>query len=377
MPSSIKAIWLTMNPNLGASARSLQDWVLLGKDAGLSISVVIQKDGDLKKWLEETRVPHLLDPMYWPDRKRILLSVLHAWKLKRWMKKHHVQLIHCYEHDLYPFAVLLRQMTSCPLLCHVHFSLDRAFSSWAFGGPRKQPDALIWTSHQQQSDCAGVLAGLVPPSKEHVVPLGLDISRFGSHTEQREELRRSLDIAPDEVVIGAACALRARKRVDDFLELVRLLQARDSRVVGLLAGGEVSGDEAYAREIIPKIRALEETGRFRWLGNLEPVEPLMQATDIFVSTSEYETFGMSVLEAMACGKPVVAYRGGSVQEVLADTGLGAETGDLPTLVSLAQSLIADGDRRNILGTAARRRVAEEYNPHKSLKQLKQIYDSLV
>src|SRR5580765_1005104 len=84
--ATISAVWLTMNPNLGASARSLQDWVLLSEQADLSISVVLQHDGDLKRWLQETRVPHLQDPMYWPDRRRVLLSALHALKLKRWMK---------------------------------------------------------------------------------------------------------------------------------------------------------------------------------------------------------------------------------------------------------------------------------------------------
>jgi len=182
----IRAAWFTMNPNLGASARALQDWVLLEKHASLSICVVLQKDGDLRKWLQETGVTHIQDPMYWPDRQKFLLSALHAMKLKRWITKHRIQLLHCYEHDLYPFAVALRWVTSLPLLCHIHYAPSRGFASWAFG-PRKRPDGIIWTSAQQRDDCAEVMAGLVPTDKQHLIPLGIDVNRFGSHVEQRAE----------------------------------------------------------------------------------------------------------------------------------------------------------------------------------------------
>ena len=164
--------------------------------------------------------------------------------------------------------------------------------------------------------------------RQHVVPLGLDLRRFGSRADVRDMTRREFGIDSGDVVVGAASALRGRKRIDDFLALVRALRERHRNVVGLLAGGEVAGDETYAREVIPRIRSMEAAGGFRWLGNLEPIEPFMHAVDIFVSTSEYETFGMSVLEAMACGKPVVAYRGGSVHEVVGDTGSIVSTCDL-------------------------------------------------
>jgi glycosyltransferase involved in cell wall biosynthesis len=374
--TTISAGWLTMNPNLGASARSLQDWVLLGKSAGLSISVVLQNDGALRRWLQATGVPHIQDPMHWPARRRVLLSAMHAWKLKRWMKKQGVQVIHCYEHDLYPFATALKWVTLLPLICHIHFAPNRGFASWAFG-PRRQPDAVIWTSRQQKEDCAEIMAGLVPASKQHVIPLGIDVARFGSHVEQRAEFRQRLGIGPETILIGMACALRARKRIDDFLELMRRLHAEHSNIVGMLAGGEVPGDEAYAREVIPRIKAAEANGTIRWVGHLEPVEPFTQATDIFISTSEYETFGMSVLEAMACGKAVAAYRGGSVYEIVAGAGLIAETGDVSGLLSAVRALVGSSDLRRDLGMAAKRRVMAEYNPRQSLLQLRQVYESIL
>jgi glycosyltransferase involved in cell wall biosynthesis len=373
---SVNVAWLTINPNLGASARSLQDWILLGRQEAMRATVALRTDGDLRRWLAAERIPYMLNPMPWPDRANALRSVMHAWKATRWMKGHKAQCIHCYEHDLYPFAVVLRMLTSLPLVCHVHFAPERDFLLWAFGSPRKLPDAVIWTSAQQQKDCASAIDGIVSPERQHVVPLGLDLRRFGSQAAARDATRRELGIGVGDVVVGAASALRGRKRIDDFLDLVRALRERHSNVVGLLAGGEVPGDEAYAREVIPRIRAAEAAGGFRWLGNLEPVEPFMHAIDIFVSTSEYETFGMSVLEAMACAKPVVAYRGGAVHEVVGDSGSIVSTADLADLIASVERLIVDRQLRVELGEAAKRRVAMHYDPRKSLNQLLQIYGSI-
>ncbi len=75
----------------------------------------------------------------------------------------------------------------------------------------------------------------------------------------------------------------------------------------------------------------------------------MQAMDLFISTSELETFGNSVCEAMACKVPVVAYRGGSVAEVVAETGLIVENGDLAGLIAAATTLLTDEPLRIELG----------------------------
>src|SRR5262249_34935769 len=69
---SIRSTWLTINPNLEASARSLQDWIRLGGDRGMTISVVLQKRGDLSRRLEDRAVPYVVNAMYWPDRSRFL-----------------------------------------------------------------------------------------------------------------------------------------------------------------------------------------------------------------------------------------------------------------------------------------------------------------
>jgi glycosyltransferase involved in cell wall biosynthesis len=366
-----------MNPNLGASARSLQDWIRLGADRGMAISVILRKRGDLSQRLFDQGVPHVVNAMYWPDRSRFVLSASHAWKLRRFLAAQGTQVLHCYEHDVYPFAVMMRSMTSLPLVCHVHFALEREFCEWAFGGTRKLPDALIWTSRQQQRDCESAVAGIIPSERQYVIPLGLDPAQLDAHPGSGADLRQRLGIAPQTIVIGLTCAFRPRKQIGTFLELIRHLTDRYTNVVGILAGGEVPGDEAYARDVIPRIEALQSHGRFFWLGHVEPIGPFLDATDVYVSTSNYETFGMGVLEAMATGKAIVAYRGGSVYEVLGRAGLVVDDDAREGLFHAVESLIESDALRRQLGAAARQRVADEFDPRRSLEQIQDVYRKLL
>src|SRR5262249_47595188 len=161
-------------------------------------------------------------------------------------------------------------------------------------GRSKQPAALLWTSHQQWEDSAEAIAGLVPEEHQQVLYLGLDLNRFGTLAAGREQTRRGWDIGHDEIIVGTASALKPIKRLEEFIALVAQLARDDPRVVGLIAGDVMPGDESYREELLGRIAEMGLGRRLRWLGNLEPIEPFHHAVDIFVSTSEYETFGNSV-----------------------------------------------------------------------------------
>jgi glycosyltransferase involved in cell wall biosynthesis len=146
--------------------------------------------------------------------------------------------------------------------------------------------------------------------------------------------------------------------------------------MGVLAGAAPPGDEIYEREMRELWEARALGGRLRWLGNLDAIEPFMQGIDIFVSTSGHETFGMSICEAMACGRPVVAYRAGSAGEVVGAAGIVAETADLEALTSGVERLIVDPSLRRTLGDQARARVASTFDPRVSLAELGAVYRSV-
>lgn len=371
----MRSLFLSNAPILGGTARILQSWLLLGRSDGMSGALVLREGSHLIDWAREREFETLVDPMPWMDRKRPWHSLWHAARVGRWARRLGPDFIHCNEHDMFPFALLLRKFIRRPMVCHVRYRISREFAEWAFQG--RLPDALLWTSYQQKQDSADAVAGIVPEERQHVVRLGVDMSQFGKGRASRDATRAEWGVREDEILIATPSPIRVRKRIHEFVEMMATLAAKNPRVVGIIAGGTVPGEEAYRDQIVQQIAATGLGRRLQWVGYLEPVEPLYHASDVVVSTSEYETFGNSVCEAMACRRPVVGYRGGSVHEVVGDAGLIVETGDLAGLTAAVERIVQDESLRWGLGERARARVAECFNPTKSFEQLCEIYQTIL
>jgi len=365
-------LYLTNNVQLAGTARILLSWITLGERHGIRACVAVQKRGTLLERLDELAVPSVVTAMPWPDRRRPAASLVTAWRLARWARRQGVTLIHCNEHDVYPFAVLVRLFLRVPVVCHVRFALDRGFATWAFRG-WKQPQALLWTSEQQRRDSAEAIAGVVPANRQHLVRLGPDPQIFNPATDERPAARRALGLGDEQVAIGMASALRPIKRVGDFIDVVETLGRDDPRIVGLIAGGAVTGEEVYAEKMRGRVLQSPLGERLRWLGHVEAVAPFLRVLDLFVSTSEYETFGNSVCEAMACRVPVVAYAGGSVAEVVGDAGVIVPTGDLHGLMEAARLYVTDKGARDDAGLRGYRRATTEFSPQASFRSLLEAY----
>lgn len=373
----MRILVLTANPNLGSTARTLQSWLVRGRSRGVQGYLVLGEAGPLLEWARQQGLPHINVPMPLPSRRWPIPSLESAWRIAAWARQNGVQSILCNEHDIYPFATLLRTVLRIPLMCYVHFLVGREYSRWVFRGPRRRPDAVFWTTQWQMDQCRDAVSDLVPERCQHLVPSGLDLSEYGTLASTRATTRANWGATDGTIVIGTASAMKPVKRLEDFIQVVASIAREDSRVMGVIAGDAPRGAEAYRTALLDQIRATGLGDRLRWVGHMEPLEPFHHACDIFVSTSECETFGMSVCEAMACGRPVVAYEGGSVQEVVGPAGRVVATYDEGALREAISRLVNDESERMRLGHAARERVASHFQPFVSLEQLITVQHDLM
>jgi glycosyltransferase involved in cell wall biosynthesis len=374
----LRVLYLTDNPTLGGTIRVLQSWLLLGRaQAVIDATVAIPTGSTFRSWLDDHGFACLEGAFPEPSKLWPAPSLWHAGRLALRARRRGVDLIHCNEHNIYPFGVLLRRLLGVPLICHVRYKISREFAAWAFGGEGRRPDALLWTSDSQRRDCLSATSGIVPDVIQHLVPLGVDLDVFGARSTTRAATRRAWGVHDDEIVIGQACALRARKRIDEFIDLVHTLASENPKIVGVLAGDARPGDESYRNEVLKHIGQRDLGSRFRWLGNVDDVESFDHAIDVFVSTSDYETFGNSVCEAMACARPVAAYRGGSVHEVVGDAGTVVADRDFRALVTAVRGYVTDPAMRRLHGDRARQRVHDVFSPAATLRYLLRIYQQLL
>jgi alpha-1,6-mannosyltransferase len=103
---------------------------------------------------------------------------------------------------------------------------------------------------------------------------------------------------------------------------------------------------------------------------------LLASCDLLVHPGDCETFGLIVLEAMACGLPVVATNGGGVAELVdAETGILADPNNVGSLANAIEAIYERDLAR--MGEAARRKAAEHYDWNEILPQVLSRYDGLL
>jgi len=199
-----------------------------------------------------------------------------------------------------------------------------------------------------------------------VIPNGVDLAVF--RPGDRAAARAQLGLAPGvPLVLFAAQGGRANEFRD-----YPTLEAALARLGRPLAAVRL-GDPAPARGRVGRaeVRAVGAVGRAelaRWLA----------ASDLYVHPSRADTFPTGVLEALACGVPVVASRvGGIPEQVTGETGVLVEPGDPEALAAALDRLLADPERRERMGAAAARDARERFSLERAVDAYLELYCSLV
>jgi len=138
----------------------------------------------------------------------------------------------------------------------------------------------------------------VRPRKVAVIPNGVDLTRVEFDATAREKVRGEFGIAPSDYVIGVLGRLDANKQFDMVIEAAAPLLGDGRRL--LIVG---KGDErAHLEEVARRCGVAD---RVIFAGERHDVAAMLSAMDLFVASSKQETFGLSVLEALANGTPVL------------------------------------------------------------------------
>jgi len=187
----------------------------------------------------------------------------------------------------------------------------------------------------------------------------------------REDVRQEIGLAKGEVLVFHSSNLRALKRIDLLLETVARIRPPNSFKLLVLAGGSFD-------PFIEDIERLKLGDRVVVRENVYDIEDYLQAADIGLFTSETESFGLSILEAMFFGCPSVARRVGGIPEVVEDniSGILVPSDNPDALARELNALIHNPARRAAMGQAAQRRAHNHFSAEVIVPRYEALYRRL-
>jgi glycosyltransferase involved in cell wall biosynthesis len=411
MSGNTKIIRIIARLNVGGPAKHVV-WLTSGlKDSGFDTLLVTGKvpegEEDMSYFAAEMGViPHYFSEM---SREISLNDAVTVWKLYRLFLRERPDIVHTHTAKagtvgrtagfLYRWltpGVFIGKPRQCKF---VHTYHGHVFHSYYGRGrtrlflaverllARLVTDRLIVVSKQQSIEI-GEKFRVGRSGQIKVIPLGLDLGLFADHASRRTKFRHELCIPDHTILIGIVGRLTEIKNHQMFLRVVARLKEIDPacwrqgavRFIVIGDGGLRDGLEYQTEEL-----GLEKDVIF--VGSRKDPEYFYPALDVVALTSHNEGTPLTLIEAMANARPVVATSVGGVVDLLGDVvedgpyqvcrrGIAVDAGDEEAFVSALSRIIRDRSLRQELGERGLEFVEVNYSKERLFEDIKDLYDEL-
>ena len=214
----------------------------------------------------------------------------------------------------------------------------------------------------------------------HVIHHGIDTEGFAPPPD-RAALRARLGLPEGQVLVGCYGRIRAQKGTGDFVAAMTPLLADRPQVTALVMGRATEQHRDYLRDLQAQVSQAGLGNRILFLPEV-PVDRMADwygALDLYVAPQRWEGFGLTPLEAMSCGVPVVATRVGAFEELVVDGETGSLTApeDVAGLSAVIAPWLDDDEGRATAGRAARAHVLAHHGIEVEARAIVAVYRDLL
>ena len=269
-------------------------------------------------------------------------------------------------------AIFARDILKLPIKIVFTSAAQRRHSAW----PRwliSRMDAVIATSEEAASFVPNVVS---------VIPHGVDLDRFSPSKDQKESWSKTR--MPGEYGIISVGRIRPEKGTDLFVEAMIEALPQLPQGTAILAGATKPKDLSFRKKLEARIEQSGLTERIRFLGEIPSQElpALLKGCKALVALPRYEGFGLTPLEAMACGLPVIASNTGYFKEFLNALDEEKACGKIVALEDYKAaskeiiSLLSDGERFDKFSQSALLRANENYSAFEEANAINKVYEYL-
>jgi glycosyltransferase involved in cell wall biosynthesis len=199
---------------------------------------------------------------------------------------------------------------------------------------------------------------------------GVDTVRFVPTTrEQKLALRKKFGLEPEDIILGTVCRFDPIKNLPFLISCMPQILSRVSQTKLIIVGEGPSVTEL--ERLIAELRLTKHVSIWPKRQDIEQVMPIF---DAYVCTSLSEGTSMTILEAMACGLPIIASAvGGNCSLVNKDCGILFPVNDKEAFISHTVSLLLDSSRLEKMGKCSRGRTEQIFPLRKTIDRYQELY----
>jgi glycosyltransferase involved in cell wall biosynthesis len=328
---------------------------------GHDVFVALAPDAPLRALLQNVPRDHIIElPM------RNALSLGSAWKLARLARSHAVQIIHAHLGRDYPLAALAAGRSGAQLVLtrHVMFPLGRVHKLTL------RRTARVIAVSGAVADALRTQA-IFKSETIRVIHNGIDADLFATAKTKAPARQQKLRV-------GTVGEFAPVKRHEDFIRVAQSICAERDDVEFIMAGEDKSRDGENRNRLKQLIINAQLGDRAQLVGWTEEIANLLATFDLFVSTSESESFGMAMVEAMAAGIPVVATETDGARDVIDDqvTGRLVPVGDVDAIARSIGELMSDPAERARLGANAQQSARQNFGLERMVDETVKVYEEV-
>ncbi len=245
---------------------------------------------------------------------------------------------------------------------------------WLRNAILRQADAFVSLSAEMSQEFINYG---VDKNKIYLIPNSVDPKKFHPvNSQKKSELRRKLGIEFEGKIFVYTGRLLTIKGLPLLVKVWQKIQSKYDKCYLLIVGGgskDIHDCEEELKQYV-KTNSLEKSVKFT--GNVYNVYEYLQASDIFVFPTGNEAFGISLIEAMACGLPVIVTPVGGIKDIVNNghNGLTVEVGNFDRLYDAMENLIFDDSLSASLGKSALETVQIKYLRESVAKKYIQMFN---
>ncbi len=338
-------------------------YLLLELQDEINQVVLCSKGSAMEQFCQKNGIDYESQP------KRGGFDLAFAFKIKKLCKKLEIDLCHMHDAHAHTFAVLAAifgNKTPLVLSRRVDFPIKQKWTS-KFKYNHPSIKKILCVSEMIKQITA---SDIQDKSKLHTVYSGIDLTKFSTRSGK---LRKELGISKSTLLVGNTSALADHKDYFTFLDSCRTVLEKKPEVQFV-----VIGDGPMRAEIQDYAAKQQLTEKVIFTGYRTDITEILADLDVFLITSKTEGLGTSILDAFACGVPVVATRAGGIPELVEDqkSGLLCEVKDSDCLAKSTLSLLEDQALVDKIRAEAKEKVkkfSKAETAKKTLKHYREVW----